>query len=148
MTVRPLRPDERPEWFRLRRTLFTDCDDAMHAFEMDRHLERGHAVFVAEADGAIVGMIEVSIRERVEHSTEDHVGYVEAWIVDPKYHGRGVGRALMQAAEDWTRGRGLKELASDTDLGNADGLAAHLALGFRETERIVTLLKRLDAPAA
>lgn len=119
----------------------------MHAYEMDRHLAHGHPVFFAmPPDGAPIGFIEVSVRGRVEHSTEDEVGYVEAWYVGPSWHGRGVGRRLMDAAEAWTIAQGLIELASDTDLDNDEGLAAHLALGFRETERVVMLLKRLPAP--
>ena len=50
----------------------------------------------------------------------------------------------MNAAEDWTRSKGLRELASDTDLDNLEALAAHLALGFEEKERVVRLLKRLE----
>ena len=149
MTIRPLRPlrsaapGDRATWHRFRSALFPDCDDAMHAYEMDRHLAHGYVVFLAEIENKTAGFIEVSERERVEHSTEDRVGYVEAWYVEPSHHGHGVGRALMHAAEEWTRARGLRELASDTDLDNADGLAAHKALGFEETERIVMLLKRL-----
>ena len=146
MSIRPLRPadlDDRATWLRFRQALFPECDDAMHAFEMDRHLTRGYVVFLAEIDNRAAGFIEVSERERVEHSTEDRVAYVEAWYVEPSHHGHGIGRALMQAAEKWTLARGLRELASDTDLSNAKGLTAHKALGFKETERIVTLLKRL-----
>lgn len=147
MMLRALDPTHAPDrqhWLRMRQALFPDCSDAMHAFEMERHLDGGFAVILAEAEDATVGFIEVSVRTRVEHSTEEHVGYVEAWYVKPEWHGRGAGRALMHAAEEWVRGRGLRELASDTDLGNTDGLAAHKALGFYETERIITLLKRLD----
>ena len=146
VTVRPLEIDEHPEWKRMRKALFPECSDAMHAFEMDCHLAKGNdatVLFAIHESDTIFGFIELTIRERVEHSTEDRVGYVEAWYIEPTARATGVGRALMNAAEDWTRSRGLRELASDTDLDNRDGLAAHLALGFEEKERVVQLLKRL-----
>ncbi|MCH8031176.1 MAG: hypothetical protein IIB09_05080 [Bacteroidetes bacterium] len=37
VTVRLLEIDERGEWSRMREVLFPECDDTMHAFEMDRH---------------------------------------------------------------------------------------------------------------
>ena len=99
MTIRTLRAEERHAWLRLRRALFPDCSEAMHTFEMDRYLDRGFSVFVAEVTDEVVGFAEVSVRERVEHSTEDHVGYLEAWYVAPTWQGRGVGRRLTEATE-------------------------------------------------
>jgi len=106
-------------------------------------IDEAAVLLAVDESDAVCGFIELTIRERVEHSTEDHVGYVEAWYIEPTARAKGVGRALMNAAEDWTRSHRLRELASDTDVDNADGLAAHLALGFEEKERVVQLLKRL-----
>ena len=49
LTVRPLEIDERPEWSRMRKVLFPECDDTMHAFGMDRHFAKNDndAVLVA-----------------------------------------------------------------------------------------------------
>ena len=118
----------------------------MHAYEIARHLAGGETtdVLLAETEAGLIGFVEVSVRERVDGSTEDRVGYVEGWYVEPAWRGRGVGRRLIQAAEDWTRARGLKELASDAEIANTGSIAAHRALGFRETFRVVQFLKRLD----
>jgi len=146
VTVRPLENDERPEWLRMRKALFPDCDDAMQAFEMDRHLAKGDntAVLMAESDKAVVGFVELSIHERVEGSTEDRVGYLQGWYVEPPWRGQGVGRQLVSAAENWTRARGLRVIASDAEIENERSIAAHKALGFQETFRVVQFLKRLD----
>ena len=146
VTVRPLRTDEHDAWLRMRRALFPDVDDAMHRYEMARHrdLGTGATVLVADAGGVPAGFAELTVRSRVEGSMEDRVGYLEAWWVAPPHRGSGVGRRLIAAAEQWTRDRGLVELASDADLGDDDAIAAHRAVGFRETFRIVQFSKRLD----
>jgi aminoglycoside 6'-N-acetyltransferase I len=47
--------------------------------------------------------------------------------------------------EEWTRGHGCSELASDALLDNASSHAAHAACGFEETERVVFFRKVLKA---
>jgi aminoglycoside 6'-N-acetyltransferase I len=49
---------------------------------------------------------------------------------------RGVGRALVAAAEDWAIAQGCTEFGSDALIDNTTGAAAHLALGFSETEQL------------
>lgn len=38
---------------------------------------------------------------------------------------------------------GHSEIASDSDLDNADGIAAHRALGYEEVERVVCFRRSL-----
>jgi aminoglycoside 6'-N-acetyltransferase I len=38
---------------------------------------------------------------------------VEGWFVQEEFRNRGVGRELMRSAEDWPRGQGCLEVASD-----------------------------------
>ena len=61
----------------------------------------------------------------------------------PNYRGRGVGAALMRAAEEWGRASQCTELGSDTQLWNESSIAAHKALGFEEVERLVAFRKSL-----
>jgi len=104
------------------------------------------AVMVAERrDGRLGGFIEVGLRSHAEGCYDGNpIGYVEGWWVDPELRDQGIGRALMAAAEQWVRARGCTELASDAELSNPASHRAHAALGFEETERIVTFRKRLD----
>ncbi len=46
--------------------------------------------------------------------------------------GRGVGRALVAAAEEWGRGQGCTEFASDAQEDDEASAAAHRAVGFSE----------------
>lgn len=148
MTIRTLPPAEFDRWLPLRRALWPDCAPEMHDVETARYRADDAVVLLAEAAGEAVGFAEVTERGRVEGSLEDRVAYLEGWYVAPAWRGRGVGRALVGAAEAWARSRGLRELASDADLDNDDAIAAHGALGFRETFRVVQFLKSLAPPAA
>ncbi len=63
-----------------------------------------HAVFVARADGEVVGVVSVSEQQHWSGQVDAYVGELvtaEAW------ERRGVGRALLARAEQWARDRGL-----------------------------------------
>jgi hypothetical protein len=76
------------------------------------------------------------------------VGYVEGWYVDPDVRRQGIGRRLVEAAERWAAAQGCREMASDAHLGNTVSHAAHEALGFEESERLVHFRKRLNGSHA
>ncbi len=72
-------------------------------------------ILVAEQDGDVVGFIEVGLRSHADGCDPRHpVGFIEGWFVEPEHRGKGMGRALMRAAEDWARSQGCREMASDT----------------------------------
>ena len=119
--------------------------------DMDGWLARPDVVvLVAERpEGGLCGFAEVGTRDYGEGCETSPVAYLEGWYVDSDVQRRGVGRALVAAAERWAVERGLRELASDAELDNDGSIAAHLALGFEEVERAVHFRKPLaDAPSA
>lgn len=93
--------------------------------------------------GEPVGFAELSLRAWVEGCTSERVLYLEGWYVEPAWRRRGVGRALVAAAERWGRERGCTEMGSDAALENATSLEAHGALGFAEVGRAVLFRKDL-----
>jgi len=146
MSIRPLEPCDRSEWLRLRRALWPDCAEAMHACEMEEYTNNAatRAVFVfTREDGRLGGFAEVSIRDRVDGSLSASVACLEGWFVESDLQGKGIGRKLVEASERWAAAHGMTEIASDAELSNTAGLKAHAALGFRETFRLVHFLKRL-----
>jgi aminoglycoside 6'-N-acetyltransferase I len=101
-------------------------------------------VFVAEADGVVVGFIEVGLRSHADGcDTRQPVGFIEGWYVEPTHRGKGVGRALMRAAENWARSQGCDEVASDTWIDHESSQRAHEALGFEVVDRCVNYKKGL-----
>jgi aminoglycoside 6'-N-acetyltransferase I len=148
MSIRQINKSDHAEWLRMRRALWPDCSDAMHSLEIEQQIQHPGtgAVFVFEREeGRLGGFIELSIRDRVDGSYSEHVGYVEGWYVDPDLRGRGVGRQLMARAEQWVVSIGLTELGSDVEIENERSISAHQALGFRETFRLAHFLKQVKS---
>ena len=81
------------------------------------------------------GLVEVSIHTGAPGCTTGRVGYLEGWYVDAGWRGRGLGRALVEAAEGWARAAGCREMASDTDPSYPNSPAAHAALDYVEVKR-------------
>ena len=101
-------------------------------------------VFVAELDGAVVGFIQVGLRSHADGCDMTHaVGFIEGWYVSPDHRHTGIGTQLMQAAENWSRSQGCKEIASDTWADNKASQDAHVALGFELGETVVNFKKNL-----
>jgi aminoglycoside 6'-N-acetyltransferase I len=152
MTIRQIEPRDRAEWLRMLNGLHPELSDADHVPSIDAYLSGSgidelipSAVFVAERDdGRLGGFLELSIRNYAEGCAGD-TPYVEGWFVDEDLRGTGVGRALVDAAEQWARDRGFAHLASDAVLDNSLSHAAHQALGFEVVERIVVFRKTLRA---
>jgi len=100
-----------------------------------------YVILVAEGG---VGFAEVTLRSRADGCDPlQPVGYLEGWYVDEAHRRRGVGAALLRAAEEWARSQGCVEMASDTWLDNDVSQRAHEALGFELVDRVVNYKKRL-----
>jgi aminoglycoside 6'-N-acetyltransferase I len=95
-------------------------------------------IFVAEVKGQVVGFVEVGLRSHADGCDPLRpVGFVEGWYVEPDHRRRGIGSALLGAAEDWARSQGCTEMASDTWIDNEPSQRAHEALGFEVVDRCV-----------
>lgn len=128
----------------MRTLLFHTADPRNLEAELDSVMKDPMTpVFVAEREGGLCGLLEAGTRPYADGCDTSPVGYIEGWFVDEDARGTGVGRALVAAAEAWAREQGLHEMASDTALSNEAGLKAHLALGYREIERVIHLAKEL-----
>lgn len=144
-SIRPVQEGDEAEWLRMRQALWPDVGVEDLQREMEQILaDPMTPVFLAiRQDGRAGGFIEVSVRKYADGCETSPVGYIEGWYVDEDLRGQGVGRALVQAAEDWARRQGLKEMASDTWLENEVSIKAHLALGYEEVERSIHFAKTL-----
>lgn len=144
--IRTAKESDIKEWSRMRTLLWPDTPDR-HIGEIEEYF-RGESpditeTLLVENKGHLVGFLEINLRSYAEGSREKGVPFIEAWYVDAEHRKRGYGKSLINAAEDWAVKQGYHELASDTEIDNLDGQSAHLALGFKEVERVVCYLKKL-----
>lgn len=144
MPVRTLAPADRAEWLRMRRALWPETA-LEEEREADEWLARPDATVLvfARPEGGLGGFAEVGTRSVADGCTSSPVAYLEGWWVDEDLRRRGVGRALVDAAERWAAERGLTEFASDTQQTNTISQQAHERLGFHEVERAVLYVKRV-----
>ena len=153
LAIRHVTESDKAAWLEMRRALWHedvngDLSDEVARF-LKGDLKNPLAVLVAartDENGSntrIVGFAELNIRPYAEGCSTDRVGFLEGWFVVPGARRQGVGRALLVAAEEWARGQGCTEFASDTLVDNDASAAAHQALGFEEVEVIRCFRKSL-----
>ena len=85
-------------------------------------------VLVAEVDGAVAGYVALGPATRLESNR--HVVYMRGLAVAPEHQGRGVGRALVEAAVDAARERGARRLTLRVLAENAPARRLYQACGF------------------
>ena len=136
---------------RLREALWPESSAEEHARELTSLLkERMNgtmplAIFVAEAlGGLLVGFLEAGLRSHADGCDPAHsVGFVEGWFVLERHRGKGTGARLLEAAEEWARGHGCFEMASDTWIDHTLSQRVHEALTFEVVDRCVHYRKTL-----
>jgi len=118
-------PDEIAEWF------------------LDQQRLR-NPVFVAEVDGTVVGYTTWgTFRGGPRFPGYRHT--VELTIhVDGDWHGKGVGRALIDQLVKEAAQRDIHVLVAGIDAENTESIAFHAALGFVEVARMPETGRKFD----
>ncbi len=136
--IRRATPIDSNAWLRMRKALWPEEEvaedvDRFFAGKLDMPLE---VLVAVNGFGELIGFAELSIRRYAEGCVTDRVAFLEGWYVDEAHRRKGVGAALVAAAEAWARKQGCTEFGSDALLENEVSAEAHKALGFEEVERI------------
>jgi hypothetical protein len=74
---------------------------------------------------------------------DGHRGWVYYVSVDPDHRNKGYGRAIMAAAEDWLRARGIQKLQLMVRGDNTQVNAFYQSIGYYDQKR-TTFAKWLD----
>ena len=136
-TIRQARPDEMDTVRALFRTYLDHvaAPECFPSFEAELAALPGRfappegCILLAELGGEIAGV--VALRQ-----FQPDTGEVKRLFVLPAFHGRGLGRLLMNALLERARAAGYQRLLLDTIPGRMDAaIALYRSLGFRETER-------------
>ena len=87
-------------------------------------------VFVAEEDGTVVGFVGVLGRVVPEPDESQAYAYVSDLVVLPAYRRHGLGRALLERAAAFARGKGAKTLRVGVLARNEGAARLYRSLGF------------------
>jgi ribosomal protein S18 acetylase RimI-like enzyme len=96
-------------------------------------------VLVGRTDGAIVATAMVG--------HDGHRGWVYYVAVDPDCRMKGLGRAMMDAAEAWLRAAGVPKLQLLVRRENAKAGAFYQSIGYEEADTII-FAKWIDGRAS
>jgi GNAT superfamily N-acetyltransferase len=85
-------------------------------------------LLVADAPDGLAGCIDVHVQRLVE---ADPFGEIGGLVVASRYRGSGLGAALLEAAADWCRARGLGRLWIRANLARVGPHEFYEAVGCR-----------------
>lgn len=91
----------------------------------------------------LVGLIEGKIVTSVMVGYEGHRGWINYLAVSPEYQKRGLGKSMMDEAEELLRQQGCPKINLQVRTSNAGVLAFYKAIGFLQDD-VVSLGKRLE----
>jgi GNAT superfamily N-acetyltransferase len=95
-----------------------------------------------EPDVGVVGWIGVAVHRSVETGP---LAEIHGLIVSERIRGQAIGSALLAAAEDWARARGLTRIRVRSNVTRTRTHGFYLARGYGETKRQVVFDKPLDS---
>jgi ribosomal protein S18 acetylase RimI-like enzyme len=117
-------------------------DDVVTAFErlLDFVEGRRHELLIAEESGARVGFL-LLLYDIPDEVTLTEQAFVAYTAVEPAARGRGIGRALLDLAEEHARAHGLAYVSLMVTEDNASARRLYDGAGYGTERRMMT--KRL-----
>ena len=101
--------------------------------------------FLAYDQDILVGFAQCQLRyDYVEGTDSSPVGYLEGIFIKEEFRHKGYAKKLLSECEKWANEKGCKEFASDCEIDNDSSLGFHMAMGFREANRIICFTKKLS----
>lgn len=88
-------------------------DQFLRRVLLDPNREEGSPLLAVDGGGRVLGLALCLVLQRpiAKAGLMEHRGFISAFGVRPEARGRGIGAALLAAAEDFLRARGRKEVA-------------------------------------
>ncbi len=106
--------------------------------------DKDFGILVAEEDENVLGYIVVGV-DKVRSEVFGFLwGHIISLAVDPDYHGRGIGSALIAAGLDWLKDRGVKYAEVLTDQNNIAAIRAYEKNDFRVIYSSLVLSQYLE----
>jgi ribosomal protein S18 acetylase RimI-like enzyme len=152
----PVIREYRPEEIEQVEVCFVELQDFLHGLEpnvlegkaakkyfdfmLTRCAETTGKVLVAEVDHQVVGFVCVWGKVPSEELDEEPGDYafISDLVVLPAYRGHGVGRALLERAEEYARSLGVTKIQLEVLANNASALKLYTSDGFRAYHMLMT----------
>jgi GNAT superfamily N-acetyltransferase len=139
--IRPIRPEDAEAAAKLCTELGYPVDAQAVLARMQQIASDGNrAVLVACMDGEVVGWIDLSIEY---HLQSEPAALIGGLVVSEAVRGRGIGRQLCVAAEDWARGRGVARLRVRSNAIRERAHAFYLRDGYTRVKTSAVFEKTL-----
>lgn len=145
MKLVPISEKDFPTWQEMRKALYPVKSDEYQRVEMAQRIasEDWHCQFLMNESYEPIGLVELSFRNIVDSCLCSPVPYVEALYIKPEYRRKGLARKIMAKLVRWCREEGYSELATDTELANGQAQEFYRAIGFEETDRVVSFRRKI-----
>ena len=135
LEIRPFAPSDEQQVVQL----WKDCGLVVPWNDPHRDIQRKLKV---QADLFLVGCFEGQIIASVMAGYDGHRGWVNYLAVHPQNQRKGIGRRVMDAAEEALRAAGCPKVNLQVRTSNTGVITFYKKLGFR-TDDVVSLGKRL-----
>lgn len=96
-------------------------------------------IFVAEEDGKVIGFCSVWVEKKPEEliSTLAEYAYISDCILLPDFRGKGLGKALLSAAEKHAIEAGMKTIIIGVLAKNTGAIEVYKKAGFEDYEMLL-----------
>jgi predicted methyltransferase/ribosomal protein S18 acetylase RimI-like enzyme len=116
-------------------------EEDYHRRKLERAVESGHECLrVAVLGDEVVGWLWLRVEK--DRSTNEKFGYVKSIIVKPDYRYQGLGKKLIEAVEEYFRGRGIRRIDVIASAANYEATLFFEGSGYEREHS--TMRKRLD----
>lgn len=139
MRLSPITRSNFPLWSKFRREIYPQISTEFDLKEIENIYtsKSWYCWFIERDDGAIIGLVELSLRNIVDGCLGSPVPYLEGLYLIPTEQGKGQGAAIVEKIIGWCRKRGYSELATDTELTNIRAQKFYEKSGFEQVDKVV-----------
>ena len=114
-------------------------------FEIEQRIRRihtmpDHTVFVACVEQQVAGWIDVGI---IQHFQSEPYGEIGGFVIAAGHRSLGIGREVIQRAEEWVAARGVRKILVRSQLVREAAHRFYLREGYAHTKTSAVFMKAL-----
>ena len=129
--LRDARPADAPRLVELIRYLGHEIDEKSVRKNLSALKKAGESPVVATLGKTVVGLC--GLHRMITIHRDAPLGRITILVVGQEAHGRGIGRMLVHAAEDWMRKKGCKLVEVTSNDRRAEAHAFYRHMGYERT---------------